>query len=139
MVAKTKDEQRREFSRRLVQLLHRHHGAPEARGAAKWFERDLNRRLKYRFASYESFRKWISGEEIPDQANLGVICTAYGFSPTYLQTGEGNELASSIGDERLALVNRIWADLSDEGQKIILDAANVADGLYSRRKRQRHG
>ncbi len=80
MVVLTKTQAKKRFADHLASVLDAI-GAPK-RGRSAW----LNRR--YRNAvSPQAAAKWLSGESIPDQAHLSMICTDLEVHPTYLMTG----------------------------------------------------
>jgi hypothetical protein len=81
MVDLTKDEARARFSKRLNLALEKILDAPQ-RGRPAWTARRYG-------VSIPAAQKWLSGESIPDQAHLSIICTDLKVRYDWLFTGHG--------------------------------------------------
>ena len=112
MVVRTKNEAREEFARNLNRELDRL-GAPR-RGRPGWLRERING-----VVSRESCRKWLAGEDLPDQANMSILIDALGLNQQLLRTGQW-EPAPSSRDERFVELEKAWPDLDDEARDAII-------------------
>jgi hypothetical protein len=95
MVALTKQQCRDAFSKRLNEALEKVVSAPE-KGRPRWVSRRYNEEI-----SYESARKWLQGESIPDMGHVSMICTDLKISPAWLLTGHGPMLISDEAEKKV--------------------------------------
>lgn len=111
VVASHKEAARLAFGRLLNQELDRI-DAPKDRGRVSWIYKTLKDKGRP-LVSREQVRKWIRGIDIPDQANLRIVCDRLKLDWTRLQTG-----AIVAGPSPLFLeLKAVWDDL-DESQRI---------------------
>lgn len=110
MVVRTKKDAREAFGVALNKFLDARKIL--VRGRASWLYDRLKSHARREVVSYESCRKWIKGLDIPDQANLTILCEAIGASRDDLFPG-----ADRVTNESLEALVR---DLEpDEQQKVI--------------------
>lgn len=118
MVVRTKDEARAEFSRNLNSALDRleapHRGRPE------WLRKQLNG-----IVSRESCRKWLSGDDMPDQANMSVLIDRFGLNQQLLRTGKW-EPAPSSKDEGFRELEQAWPHLDESAREAVLSVVRIA-------------
>lgn len=85
VVATEKEAERLAFAKLLNSELTRI-GAPAGRGRVAWVYRELRKRGRA-MVSQEQVRKWMRGIDIPDQANLRMMCERLGLNWTALHPG----------------------------------------------------
>lgn len=112
MVVRTKDEAREEFAKNLNRELDRLE-APR-RGRAGWLRKQLGE-----IVSRESCRKWLAGEDLPDQANFSVLVDRLSLNAQMLRTGRW-EPGPSAKDQRFAELEKAWPELDDNARNAIL-------------------
>lgn len=149
MVATLKDVARKAFADLLNAELDRV-GVPTDRARIGW----LHKNVKHKGAplvSREQFRKWIRGKDIPDQANLRILCQQLKLDWARLQTGTTTEpmdpeilelqaeLVTLDRDERKAV--RTYVRLLKQDDKEAVDGSARTEGDSSESDRaslQRH-
>lgn len=112
MVVRTKEEARAEFARNLNRELERLE-APR-RGRAGWLRERLGK-----VVSRESCRKWLAGEDLPDQGNMSILIDTLGLNQQLLRTGRW-EPAPSSKDERFLELEKAWPELDNEARNAIV-------------------
>lgn len=112
MVVLSKDEARAEFARNLNRELDRL-SAPR-RGRPGWLRAELGN-----LVSRESCRKWLAGEDMPDQANMSVLVDKLGLNQQFLRTGKW-EAAPGSRDARFAELEQAWPLLDDGAREAIM-------------------
>lgn len=113
VVASHKDAARKAFGQLLNAELDRI-DVPKERGRVSSIYKALKEKGKP-LVSREQVRKWVRGIDIPDQANLRIVCDRLKLDWTRLQTG-----ASIKGPSPLFLdLKAVWDDM-DESQRISL-------------------
>jgi hypothetical protein len=124
MVVRNKIEARKEFAKNLnveldLQKVPR-------RGRAGWLQAKIGK-----IVSRESCRKWLAGEDMPDQGNLSVLITALGINEQKLRVGQWSP-PPGAHDERLSLITKKWPHLPSKAQDAImamLDALPETQGI----------
>lgn len=130
MVVKTKEDAKREFSKRLrTEITKRFPDAPADRGLVQWLYDLLRAHVgasRPAPVSYESCRKWLKGKEIPISPNLMLLCDATGIIVTDLMDDETRAYIEDQEDPQIATLIKTFRKLNDRGRKHVLDAAELA-------------
>lgn len=112
MVVRTKKQAREEFASNLNRELDRLN-APR-RGRPGWLRERLNN-----IVSRESCRKWLAGDDIPDQANMSILIDTLQLNQQLLRTGHW-EPAPSSKDQRFVELEKVWPDLDEHEREAIM-------------------
>lgn len=112
MVVSDKKRVRAEFAEALKRVVGALKGAPKGRGMPAWVYRRLRDKDGVRLVSQEQVRKWLNGTDLPDQANLRLICERLPADITELQPA----LAAARGPNGLLdmRLRRAWEALGSE-------------------------
>lgn len=118
MVAQTKDQAKVAFARRFNESLDEMPGCPPAterggRGRAAW----VARRYK---VSNQGATKWLTGEAMPDQANMARLAEDLNVNPFWLWAGQ--EPRRPVAP--LEIVG-LWSETDEFGQDNILQNARA--------------
>lgn len=131
MVVRTKEEARAEFARNLNRELDRL-SAPR-RGRPGWLREKLSNAV-----SRESCRKWLAGEDLPDQGNMSILIDTLDLNQQLLRTGSW-EPAPSSKDQRFMELEKAWPHLEDPAREAIMmvlrATRSVAPLVQTKRKR----
>jgi hypothetical protein len=122
VVASHKEAARKTFGRLLNAELDRI-DAPRERGRVSWIYKSLKDKGRP-LVSREQVRKWVRGIDIPDQANLRIVCDRLKLDWTRLQTG-----VVVAGPSPLFLeLKAVWDDLSEsERQNLVRYAKYIRE------------
>lgn len=118
MVVRTKEAARLEFAKNLNAALDRM-DAPK-RGRPGWLSKELSG-----LVSRESCRKWLAGDDMPDQANLSVLLDHFKLNEQQLRTGSWGPSPDSA-DPRFAELQSAWPHLSDAERDVIMGVIRLA-------------
>lgn len=121
MVVRTKEEARQEFARNLNSELDRLKAPRRARPA--WLREQIGN-----IVSRESCRKWLAGEDIPDQANMSILIDTLHLNQQLLRTGRW-EPAPSSKDQRFVEIEKAWPDLADHERDAIMSVLRAIKPL----------
>lgn len=119
MVASVKIKARAEFGRLFNAELDRVE-APKARGRVAWVHKHLKENQK-ELVSYEQVRKYVRGKDMPEQANLWIICQRLGLDWTRLSPMVSNADA----DQYAQALWELWPRLDDDTKRDLVGAARV--------------
>jgi hypothetical protein len=127
MVVLTKQQCRDEFSDRLNEAFEKIAFAPE-KGRPRWVSRHYKEEI-----SYESARKWLQKESIPDIGHVSMICTDLGIHPTWLLTGHGpmrisDEVEKKTDHRNVVPINQPWPFLPAVSRKQYDDLPDLDKG-----------
>lgn len=126
MVVRNKEEAREEFAKNLNIALD-NQKAPK-RGRADWLRTKIGK-----IVSRESCRKWLAGEDMPDQGNLSVILEVLGLNEQQLRTGKWSAPPGNQ-DERLTRITKSWPSLPENLQNAIMA---IVDGTTTAQESDR--
>lgn len=127
MVVRTKSDARAAFSAALNGFLEAL-GVP-SRGRPRWLYDRLKAHARREVVTYESCRKWLKGLDIPDQANLTILCDAIGATRDDLFP---TKTAASRG-----LLEALIRDLEPDEQQQVIGYINAL--IEMRQKRRASG
>lgn len=131
MVVRTKDEARQEFARNLNAQLNAQE-APK-RGRPEWLRGKIGR-----IVSRESCRKWLAGEDMPDQTNMSILIESLGLNEQQLRIGRWSPPPPGSQDERLAKLTKSWPSLPDKVQNAIMAVLETASAGQESEQTHRH-
>lgn len=115
MVAITREEEKRAFSRRLQTACDSR--GIKLRGRATYLAKQLG-------VSTQAAQKWLDAEAIPDQTNIGRLANHLQVNAEWLQAGPGDTLIPANTDEVAQKLAFIWRALSESDKKTILRLAS---------------
>ena len=133
MVVRTKEEAREIFSRELNAELDQR--SVPRRGRAEWLRKQLRKPDGSYLVSRESCRKWLSSEDMPDQANMSVLVGTLRLDEHKLRTGQWSRPPAM--DERLETLNERWTYLPQETQEAIMAVLRAAPQPQPKAQRRR--
>ena len=113
MVVKSKADAKREFAKRLNDVLDELTDAPTP-GRPAWIVDRYDKEI-----SGEAARKWIKGRSLPDMAHLAMISADLKVGVEWLLTGLGDKYLCEPDDDFEAL-KRLWQELTPDQRKPIL-------------------
>lgn len=120
MVAPEKIKERQEFGR-LFNLELDRIGAPAGRGRIQWVYREIQENRKA-LVSTQQVRKWVRGIDIPDQANLRIICKRLSLNFAALQPNV-EVLNLTLSDPQILRIIEAWPKLEEGPREEIANFA----------------
>lgn len=123
MVAAEKKKVRAEFGRLLNLELDRV-GAPKGRGRIAWVHRNTRDKRHVPLVSPQAIAKWVNGKDIPDQANLLMLCGRLTLDFAALQQGASPGFSGPLAAE----MQDIWRALPEGKRADVLRFARFVLG-----------